>query len=89
MPRLRASFSAQRACSCAESNTPSLCVSRSSTLRDQATVDLLSDAVQVMLLAQGRDNRQNARYLRPQAAELTMIIRWCMGVTDSRVITQG
>ena len=47
-----------------------------------AAVDLAPDVIQVIALGQGRDNRQTDLYpRRPEAAELTMIIRWCMGVT--------
>ena len=55
-----------------------------------AAVDLAPDVVQVIALGQGRDNRQTDLYpRRPEAAELTMIIRWCMGVTDWKIMDQG
>jgi len=51
----------------------------------RAAVDLLPDVVQVVALAQGRHNRHYAPYLHGAgAAELPMIIRWCMGVTLDR-----
>ena len=50
----------------------------------RVAVDLAPDVVQVITLAQGRDNRQTDLCHRgPEAAELTMIIRWCMGVRQS------
>jgi hypothetical protein len=52
-------------------------------------VDLLPYVVQVITLAQGRDNCQTGlNHCDPEAAELTMIIRWCMGVTDSKIMSQ-
>ena len=49
---------------------------------DRAAVDLLPDVVQVVALAQGRDNRHRLIPPPAEAAELTMIIRWCMGVSE-------
>jgi len=55
----------------------------------RAAVDLAPDVVQVIAPAQGRDNRQADLYPRsPEAAELTMIISWCMGVTRLRIMSQ-
>jgi hypothetical protein len=57
---------------------------------DRALVDLLPDVVQVIALAQGRNYCQAGLCCRgPEAAELTMIIRWCMGVTRLLVMIQG
>jgi hypothetical protein len=55
-----------------------------------AAVDLAPDVVQVIALGQGRDYCQ-ADLCRPgpEAAELTMIIRWCMGVRRTGIMTQG
>ena len=50
-----------------------------------AAVDLAPDVVQVIALGQGRDYCQADLCRRgPEAAELPMIIRWCMGVTRSK-----
>ena len=46
----------------------------------RAAIHLLPDVVQVVALAQGRDNRQLLTTARAGAAELTTIVRWCMGV---------
>jgi hypothetical protein len=55
----------------------------------EPAVDLPPYVVQVIALGQGRDYRQAGLCRRgPEAAELTMIIRWCMGVTRTRVIRQ-
>ena len=56
----------------------------------QVTVDLPPDVIQVITLGQGRDNRQPGLYRRwPEATELTMIIRWCMGVTQPGITDQA
>jgi hypothetical protein len=49
----------------------------------RAAVDVLPDVVKVVALAQGRDNRHQVLYLDGgrRLAELTTIVRWCMGVT--------
>jgi hypothetical protein len=52
-------------------------------------VDLLPDVVQVVALGQGGDNCQTGlSHREPKAAELTMVIGWCMGVTDSKAMNQ-
>jgi hypothetical protein len=56
-------------------------------LLDQASVDLRPDVIQVITLAQGRNNCQ-ALLRGPEAAELTMIIRWCVRVTHLRIMNQ-
>jgi hypothetical protein len=58
-----------------------------------AAVDLLpclvQCLVQVITLVQGHDYCQAGLCRRgPEAAELTKIIRWCMGVTDSKIMNQ-
>ena len=50
----------------------------------RAAVHLLPDVVKVIALAQGRDNRHRLIPRQPGAAELPMIIRWCMGVELER-----
>ena len=48
----------------------------------RAAVDLLPDVLQVVSLAQRRDNRHYAQRLhRASVAELPIHIGWCMGVT--------
>ena len=51
-----------------------------------ALVDLLPDVVQVITLAQGPDYRQALCLRMPETAELTMVIGWCMGVMQSKVM---
>ncbi len=55
-----------------------------------APVDLLPDLVKVVTLAQRRHHCHYARYLRgPRAAELTTIVKWCMGVTLVGIMLQA
>jgi hypothetical protein len=55
----------------------------------QGGVDLLPDVVQVVALAQGRDNGQASLAVRGrEAAGLTTVIVWCMGVTRLRIMNQ-
>ena len=52
-----------------------------------ALVGLLPDVIEVVALAQGRDNRQTGLCRRrPEATELTTIVKWCMGVTESKIM---
>jgi hypothetical protein len=45
----------------------------------QGAVDLFPDVVKVITLAQGPNNRQTLCLRTPEATELTISIRWCMG----------
>ena len=48
---------------------------------DPAAGDLAPDVVQIIALAQGRDNGQaDLCHRGPEAIELPTIVRWCKGV---------
>ena len=51
----------------------------------RAAVHLLPDVLQVIALAQGRDDRHRLIPRQP-AAELTTIVRWCMGVKPETIM---
>jgi hypothetical protein len=48
---------------------------------DRAAIDLLPDVIQVIALAQSRRNRHQVKHpdSGQRMAELTTIVRWCMG----------